>query len=229
VAAIAGAQTLGYDLANPTLSTAGVPVQAPPCLYFDGHVWNTTSVAVDNTSEATICMVPTSGTTPSAVLKFGFSLNGGGATFPLQVSSSGAFIMTGGNGQSLLLSSGMLIQWTTRGIMGSSADGKFELQNNGQTSTTQLNIGTAAPTVTTCGTGAVTAHSTNFSGEITPTGATACTVTFGAPNFTNQPFCVITVEGATITDYVSAISVSAFTVSGLASSEKFMYTCSGGV
>lgn len=82
--------TFGLDLLNPTLSTAGVPVQMPPCLYFDGHVWNTTATAADNTNNWSICSLPVSGATPSGLLKLGSSLNGAAATFPMTLSSAGA-------------------------------------------------------------------------------------------------------------------------------------------
>jgi hypothetical protein len=119
--------------------------------------------------------------------------------------------------------------WVGRDYLVSGADGLFVIENNGATIGAQFSTGTAIPTVTTCGTGAVTAHSTNMAGEVTPTGATACTVTFGAPNFTNRPFCTLTVEAATLTAYISAVSVSAFTVTGLASGEPFFYECVGGI
>jgi hypothetical protein len=120
------------------------------------------------------------------------------------------------------------IQWTN-GYFGVIANGLFDLSDGAGTQDVQFSTGATPVTVTTCGTGAVTAHSTNTAGEITPTGATACSVVFGAPVFTNQPFCTITAEAATVTDYISAVATTGFTVSGLASGEKFMYTCLGGI
>ena len=111
-------------------------------------------------------------------------------------------------------------------ILRSAADGSLSIDNNAASSGLQLTFG-ADVTVTTCGTGAPTAGSKNSAGEITPTGAVACTVTFATPTFTNTPFCVVTVEGTTVTQYISAISTTSFTVSGLLSGEKFMYHCTG--
>ncbi len=103
------------------------------------------------------------------------------------------------------------------------------LVNAANTFGPQFNSGTAVPTVATCGTGAVTAHSSNTAGEVTATGASTCSVVFGSPNFTNQPFCVIEDETSVVATRISAISVSGFTVTGLTSGDKFMFQCIGGV
>lgn len=86
----AATPTAGLTLANATLSTAGVPVQMPPCLYWNGHVWNTTAVAADNTDQWSICATPVSGLVPSSILKFGSSLNGQAATFPFALGPAAA-------------------------------------------------------------------------------------------------------------------------------------------
>lgn len=90
---IAVTSTDGWILANATLSTAAVPVQQSPRGRFRSHVWNTTAVAADNTDDWWIESVPVSGTTPSGLLKFGSSLNGGATTYPFDISSAG-FIHT---------------------------------------------------------------------------------------------------------------------------------------
>ena len=92
----------------------------------------------------------------------------------------------------------------------------------------ELAIGSVQPTLTSCGTGTLTAKSTNIAGEVTATGATACTINFGAPVFSNQPFCVIEEETSAVAQRISAISTTAFTVTGLTSGDKFMYQCLGG-
>lgn len=93
----------------------------------------------------------------------------------------------------------------------------------------QVNTGTAAPTVASCGTGTVTSGSRNSAGEITATGATACTVTFGAPAWTNTPFCIATEATAARALFISASSTTAFTVSGLTAGDVFKYVCLGRV
>lgn len=92
----------------------------------------------------------------------------------------------------------------------------------------ELAIGGAVPTLTSCGTGTVTAKSTNIAGEVTATGATSCTVNFATPVFSNQPFCIIEEETTAVAHRISAISTTAFTVTGLTSGDKFMYVCLGG-
>lgn len=86
---IATTSTDGLVITNNTASTAGVPVQESARLRFRSQVWNTTATAANNTNDFWIESVPVSGGTPSGLLKFGSSLNGAAATYPLAVSSSG--------------------------------------------------------------------------------------------------------------------------------------------
>jgi hypothetical protein len=93
----------------------------------------------------------------------------------------------------------------------------------------QFSSGAALPTVTACGTGTVTLHSTNTAGEVLATGATACTLTFSATGtFTNKPFCSVTDETTAAALRISAISTASFTVANLTSGDTFMYVCIGG-
>lgn len=110
----------------------------------------------------------------------------------------------------------------------STAEALFRVTNSANAGVL-INAGTAAPTVTSCGTGSVTSTSNNTAGEITATGATTCTVTFGAPNWTNTPFCTVTDETTAAALRISAISATAFTVTNLTSGDKFMFHCLGGV
>lgn len=117
-----------------------------------------------------------------------------------------------------------------RSFLRTSANGMWTLsQNSGASPSVEVNMGTAVPTVTSCGTGAVTAKSTNTAGEVTPTGASDCTVTFGLPNWSNQPFCIVTPESTLEAMSISAISVTAFTVHYTTAANKFMYHCFGGI
>lgn len=87
--AIGAISTDGVVLENATLATAGVPVQQSPRLRFRSHVWNTTVTAIDNTNDWWIEVLPASGATPSSILRFGKSLNGGTITYPLAISTIG--------------------------------------------------------------------------------------------------------------------------------------------
>lgn len=91
-----------------------------------------------------------------------------------------------------------------------------------------VSTGGTLPTVTTCGTGSVTAGATNMAGQVAATGATACTLVFDTTNpFTNAPICVAT-------DYTTAAGLKivnnttvSITVSGLTSGDTFDYVCIG--
>lgn len=135
--------------------------------------------------------------------------------------------ISGGN---LVAASAGTVSFSGRSFYGSPANGLMRLgQNSGVTGTLlEINMGTANPTVTSCGTGTVTTNSTNTAGEITPTGASACTVTFGLPNWTNKPFCVVTMETVAEANRISAISTTAFTLTFTTAANVFAYHCLGG-
>jgi len=119
--------------------------------------------------------------------------------------------------------------WTGRSVLQSPANSLVNISNQAvSTVGYQINAGTAAPTATTCGTGTVTAHSNNMAGQITATGATVCTLTFGAPAWTFTPFCTVTEVTAARALFISAASATAITVSGLTSNDVFNYICGGG-
>lgn len=123
---------------------------------------------------------------------------------------------------------GAILSWTGRTLLTSNANALLNVINNAGTVGIQLNTGTAAPTVTSCGTGTVTTGSRNTTGQITATGATACTITFGSPAWSNTPFCTVTLANAvTTTPYISAASTTAITVSGLTAGDIFNYHCIG--
>lgn len=202
---------------NTTASTVGTPVQISPRSRLSGTGWDVDD-AVSRTVSWFTENLPVSGNTVTSTFKIG-NINAAGTTnYPATLDHNGNLIlMTGGN-----------YFWDTRGSFTALADGLYSVRNNAAAFGVQFNTGTAAPTVTSCGTGTVTSGSRNTAGEITATGATACTVTFGAPNWTNTPFCTITLANApTTTPYISAISASAFTVSGLTAGDKFQFHCIG--
>lgn len=221
---IAVTSTDGMVLSNNTASTAAIPVQQSPRLRFRSQVWNTTVTAANNTNDWFIESLPASATTPSGALNFRSSLNGAASTLPLSLLSSGFASFAG----SVSISTTGSFQIASRNRILSAADGLTGINNTNQSTGIQINVGTAAPTLTSCGTGTVTAHSTNTAGEVTATGATACTVTFGLPNWSFQPFCVV--NNRTTDDHIliSAISTTAMTVSGLTSGDKFTFICLGG-
>lgn len=91
-----------------------------------------------------------------------------------------------------------------------------------------LGSGTA-PTVTTCGTGSIAATSTDTAGDVTATGATACTVVFNTA-FSHKPVCVATDESTAAglkLVYGGTGNAAQITVSGLTSGDEFTYVCIG--
>jgi len=89
IANISTASTDGHVLANDTPATGVVPVQQSPRFRLRANVWNTTAVAANNTDDWWIESVPLSGVTPSGLLKFGSSVNGAAATYPVVFTSTG--------------------------------------------------------------------------------------------------------------------------------------------
>jgi hypothetical protein len=81
-------------LSNATAATVGVPVQQSGRLRLRSNVWNTTAVAANNTNDFFLESVPVSGLVPSGLLKFGSSLNGAAATYPMTLTSGGTLAMT---------------------------------------------------------------------------------------------------------------------------------------
>lgn len=124
---------------NTTAATAGVPVQQSPRLRFRSQVWNTTAVAANNTNDFFIESTPVSGTTPSGLLKFGSSLNGAGATYPMTLTSGGNLAPLGTiyiqGGQALFFGGGSFTQ------INSPSDGVLTLQNSAATDFSRLQFG----------------------------------------------------------------------------------------
>lgn len=223
--ALGTTSTDGISTSNTTAATAGATVQISPRFKWCGAAWNSVGAASETDCFVAEVLPATNAGATTATWKLGVSLAGGAVTYPLIVSGAGNVTTLG----SFVTASAGQLSFGSRAVQSSSADGLYTVTNSAGTFGPQFNTGTAAPTVTTCGTGSVTAHSSNTAGEVTATGATACTVVFGAPNFTNQPFCVIEDETSAVAQRISAISTSQFTVTALTSGDKFMYHCFGGI
>lgn len=104
-------------------------------------------------------------------------------------------------------------------------DGQAFFANNASTSVLRLNV-TGAPALSSCGDGALDTGSTNTSGRVNATNATACTLTFSTAFPGSSADCLI--ENITANrGNVTASSASAFTVSNLTAGDDFMYHCLG--
>jgi hypothetical protein len=105
------------------------------------------------------------------------------------------------------------------------AAGQFNLTDGDATPDLNLNVA-GAPTLSTCGDGALATGSSNSSGRLTGTTQTACTLTFSASFGGNSADCFI--ENLTANrGNVTAASATAFTVSNLTAGDDFMYWCPG--
>jgi hypothetical protein len=204
---IAATSTDGLTLRNTTVSTAAIPVQMPPRLCFDGHVWNTTVTAIDNTSRWCIDSLPISGATPSGLLRFGSSLNGAAFTFPMTIASTGSLTLatpgsfiSGADVQLPATGSTGFLYWTGRTAIGSLANGTLNVTTNNAAIGSQLKVD-ALPTVSACGAGApaVTAGSTPLSGSVTvgTGGPATCAITFNGTAYPSAPHCSGSVETVT--------------------------------
>lgn len=228
--ALGTTSSTGLQLVNTTAATVGTPVQISPRFLQRGTAWDTSaSQTVDFFTE----VLPATAATPTGTWKLGYSLNGAAATYPLTVGSNGQLTVLNElrAGTDVGVGSAFYLYWSGRLNMSSPGDGLLNTSNSTATIGIQINTGTAEPTVTSCGTGTVTSGARNTTGQITATGATTCTITFGAPAWTNAPFCTITPNAApTTVPYINGDpSTTAFVVAGLTAGDnlKFSYLCIG--
>lgn len=187
-AGIGTTSTDGFIATNPTLSTSGATVQMSPSVNWLAHVWNTAS---DETSEWGIENLPASAATPTSLLNFTYSRNGGAATIPASFSNLGALTLLGALNTP---SSASAIFYGTRGSTGATATGVFQFQNNATTAGSILKVD-ALPTIASgFGTSPfIVAGSTPFAGAVNVgTGGTAVggVVNFNGTAFPSIPFCV---------------------------------------
>ena len=93
--AIVTTSTDGFVGNNTTPATSIVPVQMSPRIRLSGGVWNTSGAGSPETSNWIIENLPTSGTTPTSLLKFGYSRNGGTYSYPMTLSNVGSITVLG--------------------------------------------------------------------------------------------------------------------------------------
>lgn len=148
-----------------------------------------------------------------------------GSVSQFNVTRSGVLVTTGGGNLKNIavdsLAGTALIRFTAAG------GGLTNIVNDGNTIGIQINTGTAAPTFNN---GTITSGSRNTTGQVTLTGGnTGGVLTFGAPNWTNTPFCTLTGSATTDTPHITAASSSTLTVAGITANGVFTYICIGRV
>lgn len=221
----AATPTTGMVLSNPSAATAATTVQMSPRMMFRGNAWDT---AASQTVDFFLENLPATAATPTGTFNLGYSRNGGAVTYPLTVTSGGVVTSLSNitSAANVTVGGAANFIFTGRTLLTSPSNGGLNTTVQSGTSGVQDTFG-ADVTVGTCGTGTVTAGSKNVAGNITATGATACTVIFNtSPTFTNKPFCVVSPESGSIPTVVVNTTVSV-TVTGLTSGATFNYICRG--
>jgi hypothetical protein len=224
---LATTSTDGITLTNSTAATGGATVQISPRLRFRGNAWDT---AASQTVDFFLENLPATAATPTGTLKFGYSLNGGAATYPLTLSSAGVLTAGGAgssvvSGGSIQAAAGSAMFWLGRSTLTSTADKLVTIGDNAVATGTEINNGT--PTLGTCTAGALTSGSHNIAGQYTSNTSGSCVINFGTPNFTNTPFCFAMSTASTTHPRISAASNSSITVTGGVSGETIQYLCVG--
>lgn len=217
VAGLANVPTDGLILEDTLAATALATVQMTPRLRLSGFAWNSVGVTSELHSWTTDALPATNAGTTTSTFRIGVSVAGGAFTFPFSLSDSG----------SLTLLAGGIVTFQGRSFIRSTANGLLSFNNNALSVAVEVNIGSAAPSFNN---GTLTTKSNNVCGEVTLTGGnTGGILTFGAPNWSNQPFVVVSGSAATDTPNVTAISTAAFTVAGITANGKFRYLVLGGL
>ena len=82
------------------------------------------------------------------------------------------------------------------------------------------------PVLSSCGTGAVTAGSSDTAGTFTTTGATGCTLTFNVA-YATAPSCTVTELTVNTAARTTAITASTIVVASGGSGSTYTYVCVG--
>lgn len=127
-------------------------------------------------------------------------------------------------GRDLIAGAARNIYFSTRSLLTSTTDKLLQTLDNG--GATGLENSNGTPTLGACVGGSLTSGSHNFGGEVTGVTGGTCVINFGAPNFTNAPFCTASAEAGVIVATVTAHSSSSITVT-IPATNGFMWHCAG--
>lgn len=239
-----------FQLKNTTAATSGVTLQASPNIRFTAHGW---IGGADHKMEMLQVLVPAISNMidgrPGHTLYFVSTTDDGTPVVAAQLQGNGNLLIKSGLDAGVANSdvgdisnaATGAIYWRntsdsiapSRVAMTSPARGLFKMYGDAGTGGTgrrlELNLGTAIPTLTTCGGGSPTVgtNSSNVAGTFsTGTGGAACTFNFGAPNWTNTPVCFFYNTTDNAMAALTAASVSAFTMT-VGASKVVWYHCLG--
>jgi len=116
-------------------------------------------------------------------------------------------------------------QVTTRSFWQSTADGLAQFLMNATSGGEEFNFG--VPTLGTCTGGSMVSGSHNNAGQYTGNTSSSCVINFGAPNWTNAPFCWAMSTASTTHPRISAAANNTITVTGGVSGEAINFFCKG--
>lgn len=126
----------------------------------------------------------------------------------------------------LIATLGMCPGTANKACIQSSSDSLLQVMASSLTTGIEFNVG--IPTLGTCTGGTMTSGSHNTAGEVTGNTSGSCVINFGAPSFTNTPFCMTNDESSSIIQpNVSSRSASSITISGQASGNAVQWICIG--
>lgn len=219
--------TDGAALTNPTPATVGVPVQLSPRVKMCGTAWNSVGAASEADCFFLEALPVSAAGTTSAVLRIGYINPAGAISYPATFNSGAAGLTLAGGNVTASGFDGAVYGFNqaTRSRLLSSADKLLSVTDSTQTTGLEVNNGSA--TLGTCTGGTITAGSHNFGGGYTGNTSGSCIVNFGAPAWTNAPFCGAWSTASTTHPRVSAISTTSMTITGGVSGEAITYLCSG--
>lgn len=201
---------------------------SPSILFGDGTL-SSPSIAFNNQPgfgffrNGTSILGLSGGASALPIIQFG----GTDATFPaLRRDASGLDVITADQSAFSVINVSFLGFGPNRGFFGSTANKLVQINDTANATGTELSHG--SPTLGTCVGGSMTSGSHNVAGEVTATTGGSCVITFGAPVFTNPPFCVVTDETTTPTALqLSNRASGTITVANITSGHAFTWVCLG--
>ena len=230
---LATTSTDGVRNVNTTAATGGATVQISPRTLWQGSAWDT---AASQTVAFFAETLPASAATPTGTLKFGYSLNGAAASYPLILTSDGAMtaLDTIQGSQLRATATGWLVGATSiiaangarSAVRDPGTDGLLNITDQTTAYGIQMNAGTSIPTFNN---GTVTTGSKNQAGQVTLTGGNTGGVLTFSLAWTNAPFCTLTGSAATDIPQITGATTTSLTVAGFTANGVFTYTCWGRV
>lgn len=197
--------TAGVTLTNTTAAAAGAQ-QYSPGLSQIGQGWKTDATAASQPVETRWELRPVEGAAaPTYTVALTGRINNGAWT-DLITSTSGGTVTTAGEvrGTALRSDASGNIYWAGRIILVSTNNGMMNVLDNSSAFGIQINVGTAAPTISSGGGTApaivTSPPSRNTTGAVdigTGGAASQIVILFGAPPWTNAPHCQAWVETTT--------------------------------